>query len=95
MWTGADARERGLVDALGGLAHAIDRACVHAGLDRDAVEVRLVPRPSPLERLLPVDNSDGLAAAAPGEGMALFDRAAAALGLAPLGVLTMPPVRLA
>ena len=41
VWTGADALERGLVDELGGLRTAINRAKVLAGLDEDA-DVRLV-----------------------------------------------------
>ena len=41
VWTGADALERGLVDELGGLRTAINRAKVLAGLDADA-DVRLV-----------------------------------------------------
>lgn len=44
VWTGADARERGLVDELGGLRTAVRRAKVLAGLDADA-EVSLVGYP--------------------------------------------------
>ena len=44
VWTGADARERGLVDELGGLRTAVRRAKVLAGLDADA-EVTLVDYP--------------------------------------------------
>ncbi|WP_082966042.1 signal peptide peptidase SppA [Mycobacterium kubicae] len=54
VWTGADAKERGLVDELGGLRTAVRRAKVLAGLDEDA-EVRLVgyPGSSLLEMLRP------------------------------------------
>ena len=45
-WTGADARERGLVDELGGLRTAVRRAKVLAGLDPDT-EVSLVSYPPP------------------------------------------------
>ena len=44
IWTGADAKERGLVDELGGLRDAVRRAKVLAGLDADA-EVSLVGLP--------------------------------------------------
>ncbi len=44
VWTGADALERGLVDELGGLRTAINRAKVLAGLDADA-DVRIVSYP--------------------------------------------------
>ena len=44
VWTGADARERGLVDELGGLRTAVRRAKVLAGLDPDT-EVSLVSYP--------------------------------------------------
>lgn len=44
VWTGADARERGLVDELGGLRTALRRAKALAGLDEDA-DVRLVDYP--------------------------------------------------
>ena len=40
VWTGADARDRGLVDELGGLEHAVGVACRRAGLRRDQVRVR-------------------------------------------------------
>ena len=44
IWTGADAKDRGLVDELGGLRHAVRRAKVLAGIDADA-EVSLVGFP--------------------------------------------------
>ena len=44
VWTGADAMAHGLVDELGGLRTAIDRAKVLAGFDADA-EVKLVGLP--------------------------------------------------
>lgn len=58
IWTGADALEHGLVDELGGLRTAIDRAKVLAGMDADA-EVRVVSYPgsSLLDRLRPKPSS--------------------------------------
>jgi protease-4 len=44
VWTGADARDHGLVDELGGLRAAVRKAKVLAGLDEDA-KVRLVAYP--------------------------------------------------
>ncbi|MCH8131070.1 MAG: signal peptide peptidase SppA [Myxococcales bacterium] len=46
VWTGAQGLENGLVDELGGLRVAIDRAKVAAGLGADA-DVKLVPYPMP------------------------------------------------
>jgi protease-4 len=46
VWTGAQAKERGLVDALGGLREAVLEAKAAAGLAPDA-DVVLVPYPAP------------------------------------------------
>jgi protease-4 len=93
VWTGADARARGLVDGLGGLTDAVDAACRRAGLDRDRVHVRTA-RPSLVERLRPAENSDHPAAAGlglgPGEGGVLLDLLLAGAGLPVRGALTMP-----
>jgi protease-4 len=90
VWTGADAVEVGLVDRLGGLSEAIDVACARAGLARAEVDVRTMPKVSPLERLRPAENSDTPAAARTGEGIPLLDRLLGALDLPVHGVLTMP-----
>jgi protease-4 len=90
VWTGADAVDNGLVDRVGGLTDAIDVACARAGVGRDDVDVRHLPRPRPLERLMPAENSESPGAAVLGEGVPLLDRATAALGLPAFGVLTMP-----
>ncbi|WP_102141800.1 signal peptide peptidase SppA [Mycobacterium hubeiense] len=75
VWTGADAKERGLVDELGGLRTAIDRAKVLAGLDPDA-DVRLVSYPgsSLLEFLRPKQSSQPAAASLPDALGALVGR---------------------
>jgi protease-4 len=45
VWTGAQAKERGLVDHLGGLGDALEAAKVRAGLSPgDAVELALLPQ---------------------------------------------------
>lgn len=66
VWTGADAKERGLVDALGGLRVAIDRAKVRAGIDVDT-EVRVLnyPGTSVLDMLRPKASSQPAAASVP------------------------------
>jgi protease-4 len=80
VWTGADAKDRGLVDELGGLRTAIDRAKVLAGLDADA-EVKLVglPGSSLLDMLRPKPSSQPAAASLPDAFGSLVGRSAAAL----------------
>lgn len=66
VWTGADAKDRGLVDELGGLRTAVDRAKAVAGLDRDA-DVRIVnyPGSSLLDVLRPKQSSQPAVASLP------------------------------
>jgi protease-4 len=66
VWTGADALERGLVDELGGLRTAIDRAKVLAGFDADT-DVKLVSLPgsSWVDVLRPKPSSQPAAASLP------------------------------
>lgn len=66
VWTGADARERGLVDELGGLRTAIDRAKMLAGLEPDT-DVRIIgyPASSLLDMLRPKQSSQPAAASLP------------------------------
>ena len=75
VWTGADALERGLVDELGGLRTAIDRAKVLAGHDEDA-DVRIVSYPgsSLLDFLRPKPSSQPAAASLPQAVAALLGR---------------------
>ncbi|MGW0161101.1 signal peptide peptidase SppA [Mycobacterium sp. NPDC003323] len=66
VWTGADALERGLVDTLGGLWTAINRAKALAGLDEDAqVRVLSYPGSSMLDMLRPKASSQPAAASVP------------------------------
>lgn len=59
IWTGAQAAERGLVDCLGGLDTAIDRARALSGLAPGAGEVTYLSwEPGRLERLLRRDPQD-------------------------------------
>jgi protease-4 len=80
IWTGADAKEHGLVDELGGLRTAITRAKVLAGLDADA-DVRLVSYPgsSVLEFLRPKPSSQPAAASLPEAIAVLVGRSVAGM----------------
>ncbi len=78
VWTGADALERGLVDELGGLRTAINRAKVLAGLEPDA-DVRVVgyPGSSLMDLLRPKPSSQPAAASLPEAVGALLGRSVA------------------
>jgi len=67
VWTGAQARERGLVDELGGLSTAVRVAKRQVGLPEDA-DVVLVPHPAPrslAEEVLDALNASVVRAALP------------------------------
>ena len=90
VWTGADALDHGLVDELGGLDLALDRAREKAGLPADA-PVRSLPHVSPLDRLRPADSSeDRTAASARFSGWGSLAMTAARLGLPSAGPLVLP-----
>ncbi|MDT4999263.1 MAG: protease [Mycobacterium sp.] len=78
VWTGADALERGLVDELGGLRTAINRAKVLAGFDADT-DVKLVSLPgsSWVDMLRPKPSSQPAAASLPEAVAALVGRSVA------------------
>jgi protease IV len=82
VWTGADAKERGLVDELGGLRTAITRAKVLAGLGADAA-VRVIgyPGSSLMDFLRPKPSSQPAAASLP-------DAIGALLGRSVVGMLS-------
>ena len=98
VWTGVDALQRGLVDELGGLERSLELAAAGAGIVREDVELRVMPKPKLFERFLPAENSESPAAAAvlglsgllDGGGMPAFERLLAVSGLAPYGVLSLP-----
>jgi protease IV len=94
VWTGADAREHGLVDELGGLDEAIDLACDRAGLRRKDVELKSLPKSPLLQRLRPAQSSESPAAATMlgGDGGSLLDHVYRALRIPAYGVLTTPVV---
>jgi protease-4 len=69
VWTGADAKERGLVDELGGYERAVELAAERAGLTTARPpRTRVLPRQSPLERLRPPRSSEDRPAAAAAAG---------------------------
>jgi protease-4 len=96
VWTGADARQHGLVDELGGLDEAVDLACERARLRRRDVELRTVPRSPLLQALRPAQSSESPAAATGlglglgGDGGTLLDQVFRALRVPAYGVLTAP-----
>jgi protease-4 len=100
VWTGADAKQHGLVDELGGLDAAIDVAKERAGLPPSA-EPGLVayPKVSLATRLRPPSSSEDPAAASARlhmEGWGSYAELAERLALPAYGPLTLPgAVRLA
>ncbi|MFV0451790.1 MAG: signal peptide peptidase SppA [Propioniciclava sp.] len=58
VWTGSDAADRGLVDHLGGMSTAIERACALAEVDRAEVHLRAIPTVPLLARFRPADSSE-------------------------------------
>jgi protease-4 len=90
VWTGADAKENGLVDELGGLDLAIELARKKAGLPDDA-PIRSYPHTTPLERLRPAESSeDRTAARARLEAWGPLSGLAARIGLPVGGPLLLP-----
>jgi protease-4 len=98
VWTGAQAKERGLVDALGGLREAVLEAKAAAGLAPDA-DVVLVPYPAPkpvLQQVRDALQGAAVAGALEAVGGALdptLRAAADALAALPAGApVLIPPV---
>ncbi|MDT7757909.1 MAG: protease, partial [Mycobacterium sp.] len=81
VWTGADAKEHGLVDELGGLRTAVARAKVLAGFEPDdEVKVIALPGSSFLDMLRPKASSQPAAAS-------LSDAVGALIGQSVVGLL--------
>jgi protease-4 len=89
VWTGADAREHGLVDEIGGLDRAAAIARSRAGLPMSA-PLRGFPRTRPLDRLRQSGPGDGRASALLAESWGPVWRLAAQAGLPPYGPLILP-----
>jgi protease-4 len=95
VWTGADAREHGLVDELGGLGTALEIARERAGLPPSArPELRVHPRLPLASQLRSPQSSEDPAAAAgtatPPQAWGAFTDLAAQLRLPAYGPLTLP-----
>jgi protease-4 len=94
VWTGADAKERGLVDELGGLQVALDMARQRAGLPpSDELDARVFPRLPLAARLRPAQSSEDPAAASARlqlEAWGPFADVATRLGLTTYGPLMLP-----
>jgi protease IV len=91
VWTGADARDRRLVDVLGGLDRAAEIAAERAGIPATA-DVDLVSYPAlpPIERIRPPRSSESPGAEVGWTGWGSFAGLAAWLGLPAAGPLTLP-----
>ena len=94
VWTGADAKEHGLVDELGGLRTALELAKERAGLPASVeIEPRLYPRVPMVARLRPAQSSEDPAAASARLGIEAwgpFADLAMRLGLSSYGPLMLP-----
>jgi protease-4 len=95
VWTGVDARERGLVDHLGGMGLAVDRAAALAGVKTADVSVRSVSKLGFLSQFRPAESSEQLATSVtlPSRRFDLdgvIEEAAARLGLVAPGALSLP-----
>lgn len=91
VWTGADAKDRGLVDHLGGRSLAVERACVLAGLDPNRIKISHVGGNGLLDLVKPATSSEtatGTARLPDAEGL-LADLATRA-GLRGQGALSVP-----
>ena len=91
VWTGADAKARGLVDHIGGRALAVERACALAGLDRGAIKLTHQGESGVLALIKPATSSE---AAAGGMGLpdaeGILAGLAARAGLHGHGALSLP-----
>ncbi|AQP45129.1 S49 family peptidase [Tessaracoccus flavus] len=91
VWTGADARDRGLVDHLGGQWLAVERACALAGLDERRTKLTHIGDAGLLTLLKPATSTEGAVGGAnlpDAEGV--LTALAARVGLHGRGALTMP-----
>jgi len=94
VWTGADARDLGLVDELGGLRRAAQLTRERAGLPYDT-PVRPFPHVPLIRRLRKATSSEDPAAAAAVSALpGSLGELAAAVGLPPGASLLMPPLAL-
>lgn len=60
VWTGADAKERGLIDHVGGQRLAVERACALAELDPEHVKLTHIGASGMFAALMPANSSETL-----------------------------------
>lgn len=91
VWTGADARDRGLVDHIGGQRLAVERACALASLEPDAVKLTHPGAGGVAQLLRPATSSEHASGGAnlPDVESALTSLASR-LGITAAGALSMP-----
>lgn len=91
VWTGADAKERGLVDHIGGQRLAVERAAALAGVDVDKVRLSHIGDPGFIAMFKPATSSESAAGGAHLPSVeSEFAAVAARLGIETSGVLAMP-----
>ena len=96
VWTGADAKERGLVDHIGGQRLAVERACRLAGLHPEHTKLEHIGEAGIFELLKPVASSEGMSGGAMlPDAEQMLATLAQRVGLHGGGALSMPwPVRI-
>ncbi len=92
VWTGADALGHHLVDHLGGMDKAIERASSLAGIPRDKAQLRAFPLSPMLARFRPVDNSESTSAVGGSMPLNLSSPESVVTALAEWSGLTLPGV---
>lgn len=91
VWTGADARERGLVDHIGGRRVALERACALAGLDVASVKVAHLSDPGWVSMVVPAKSSEASSSGANlPSAEATWKGLLAKVGIVAPGVLSVP-----
>lgn len=74
VWTGREAAANGLVDHLGGMELAVERACQLAELDRRRIHLRPMAHQGMIERFRPVESSESVAGPTAALQLPLLDR---------------------
>lgn len=91
VWTGADAKRNGLIDHLGGVSLAFERACELADLDPKSAQLAHI-RGSWISELMPAENTNSTKAgiSLPSGAEGWLQAAANEMGVAVPGALSLP-----